>query len=144
MLDSSRLSRLSPQRRASFIRETIVRYLTKLNQLLPGSQSYDEPVESTHSDGRLAALVDFGLSNSGSPFAGLTPTQANLIVMDATGRYSKDLRHSSTWHDEHVASRMTRHITTDMIRKQTGLSRSEYEREMITARRTILANLGAA
>ena len=142
MLSSAHASRLSPQRRASAIRAYIVRYLTDLNQHMIKGQSYDEQSTRTHSDDRLAELVQFGLSRPASPFVNLTPLQARLITLDATGRYSPSMNKSSTWSDNDVASRLTRRVTSAQIRQRVGLSKGMYEREMMAARRQVMSNMG--
>jgi len=135
---------LSRQRTASFLRAYIVRYLTDLNQHMIKGQTYDEASHTAHNDDKLADLVQFGLSRPSSPFTGLTPIQAKLIVLDATGRYSPNLRRSSTWSDNDVVSRQTRRVTSAMIRQTTDLSKGAYEREMATARQVVAVNAGLA
>jgi hypothetical protein len=144
MLEKSKAVTLTPQRRAAFVRLSIVRYLTDLNQLLLKGQSYDEPAPTSHSDDKLAALVSFGLKHASSPLRNLTPLQAKLITKDATGRYSRDLRLSSTWSDNEVQSRRTRRVTSAMIRKDAGLGKTAYEREMLAARNQVMVNMGLA
>lgn len=138
----------SRQNRASIIRTYIVDYLTDLNQHMLKGQTYDEACVTAHNDDKLATLVQFGLSRPSSPYAGLTPLQAKLITLDATARYSPDMRRSSSFSDNDVQSRQTRRVTSKMIRQTvtmddgSSLPKGVYEREMATARLVVAANVG--